>query len=84
MLMFIIYTNILFSVNYLLNSGFALNNINANNNNNDNNNYLMGFQLGNSNQHYYFPTYVDQEVFWRGVSLHCMEVLSKSLHNVYD
>jgi len=44
MLMFIIYTNILFSVNYLLNSGFALNNnINANNNNNDNNNYLMGF-----------------------------------------
>jgi len=44
MLMFIIYTNILFSVNYLLNSGFALNNnINADNNNNDNNNYLMGF-----------------------------------------
>lgn len=44
MLMFIIYTNILFSVNYLLNSGFALNNnINANNNNDNNNNYLMGF-----------------------------------------
>lgn len=41
MLMFIIYTNILFSVNYLLNSGFALNN-NINANNNDNN-YLMGF-----------------------------------------
>jgi hypothetical protein len=41
--MFIIYTNILFSVNYLLNSGFALNNnINANNNDN-NDNYLMGF-----------------------------------------
>jgi len=83
MLMFIIYTNILFSVNYLLNSGFALNNINAN--------IIMiiiitswVFQLGNSNQHYYFPTYVDQEVFRRGVSLHCMWVLSMSLHNVYD
>jgi len=42
------------------------------------------FQLGNSKQHYYFPTYVDQEVFWRGVSLCCMWVLSKSLHNVYE
>jgi len=42
------------------------------------------FQLGNSKQHYYFPTYVDQEVFWRGVSLRCMWVLSKSLHNVYE
>jgi len=37
--MFIIYTNILFSVNYLLNSGFALNN----NINDNNDNYLMGF-----------------------------------------
>lgn len=43
MLMFIIYTNILSSVNYLLNSGFALNN-NINANNHNNNNYLMGFQ----------------------------------------
>lgn len=83
MLMFIIYTNILFSVNYLLNSGFALNNINANNNN-DNNNYLMGFPAWKLKPTLLLPTYVDQEVFWRGVSLHCMWVLSMSLYKVYD
>lgn len=42
MLMFIIYTdNCFFSVNFLLNSGFALND--DDNNKNNNNNYLMSF-----------------------------------------
>lgn len=67
MLMFIIYTNILSSVNYLLNSGFALNN---NVNTNNNNNYLMGFQAWKLKATLLLPTYVDQEVFWRGISLH--------------
>lgn len=59
MLVFIIYTDkCFFSVNCLLNSGFALNN-------NNNNNYLMSFQEWKLKQHNYFPTCGSWNVFER-------------------